>query len=46
MPQDAADGGLMDFLEGEYEKYEGYDGFRRPRGFVGANSPIGRFAGT
>eukprot|EP00439_Symbiodinium_sp_Y106_P046690 s1146_g5.t5 len=26
--EDAPDGGLMDFLEGEYEKYEGYDGFR------------------
>jgi len=30
--EDAPDGGLMDFLEGEYEKYEGYDGFRRDVG--------------
>ncbi|CAL1136895.1 unnamed protein product [Cladocopium goreaui] len=30
--EDAQDGGLMDFLEGEYEKYEGYDGFRRDVG--------------
>lgn len=30
--EDAEDGGLMDFLEGEYEKYEGYDGFRRDVG--------------
>lgn len=26
--EDAPDGGLMDFLEGEYERHEGYDGFR------------------
>merc|ERR1711971_168034 len=26
--EDAPDGGLMDFFEGQYEKYDGYDGFR------------------
>jgi len=30
--EDAPDGGLMDFFEGEYEKHEGYDGFRRDIG--------------
>lgn len=29
---DKPDGGLMEFFEGEYEKYEGYDGFRRDIG--------------
>lgn len=30
--EDAPDGGLMEFFEGEYEKHEGYDGFRRDIG--------------
>lgn len=30
--EDAPDGGLMDFFESEYEKHEGYDGFRRDIG--------------
>merc|ERR1719282_342153 len=30
--EDAPDGGLMDFFEAEYEKHEGYDGFRRDIG--------------
>lgn len=29
---EAPDGGLMDFFEGEYEKYEGHDEFRRDIG--------------
>jgi len=30
--EDTPDGGLMNFFEGEYEKHEGYDGFRRDIG--------------
>eukprot|EP00930_Biecheleria_cincta_P058559 TRINITY_DN44375_c0_g1_i1.p1 TRINITY_DN44375_c0_g1~~TRINITY_DN44375_c0_g1_i1.p1 ORF type:complete len:314 (+),score=70.09 TRINITY_DN44375_c0_g1_i1:41-982(+) len=30
--EEAPDGGLMDFLEGQYEKYEGHDSYRRDVG--------------
>lgn len=30
--EEAPDGGLMEFFESEYEKHEGYDGFRRDIG--------------
>ncbi|CAE8581941.1 unnamed protein product [Polarella glacialis] len=30
--EEKGDGGLMDFLEGEYEKHEGFDGFRKDIG--------------
>ncbi|CAK9053509.1 unnamed protein product [Durusdinium trenchii] len=45
--EDAPDGGLMDFLEGEYEKYEGHEGFRKDLGKameqVHRNEPVRGF---